>query len=122
MPHKGVSRYLCGIDYEKRGLMKKTNVRWMTVLSVSLFAAIIMWLIVSVGNAGKSAERNRSEAMYTTIMNSASLCYSIEGEYPPGIEYLEENYGVKINRDKYVVHYEYFGANIRPTVTVMERQ
>ena len=101
--------------------MKKTGVRWMTVLSVALFAAIIIWLIVSVGNASRSSERNRSEAMYTTIMNSASLCYSIEGEYPPDIEYLENNYGVKINRDKYVVHYEYFGANIRPTVTIIEK-
>ena len=102
--------------------MKKTEVRWMTVLSVALFAAIMIWLIVSVGNAGTSADKRRSDAMYTTIMNSASLCYSIEGEYPPDIEYLENNYGVKINRDKYVVHYEYFGANIRPTVTIMERQ
>ena len=101
--------------------MKKTDVRWMTVLSVALFAVIMIWLVISVGNAGASADKRRSEAMYTTIMNSASLCYSIEGEYPPDIEYLENNYGVKINRDKYVVHYEYFGANIRPTVTVMEK-
>ncbi|MCH5194431.1 MAG: hypothetical protein J1F11_10750 [Oscillospiraceae bacterium] len=101
--------------------MKKTGVRWMTVLSVALFAAIMIWLVVSVGNAGKSSGRKRSDAMYTTIMNSASLCYSIEGEYPPDIEYLENNYGVHIDRDRYVVHYEYFGANIRPTVTIVER-
>ena len=94
----------------------------MTVLSVALFAAIMIWLIVSVSNAESSAEKNRSEAMYTTIMNSASLGYSIEGEYPPDIEYLENNYGVKIDRDKYLVHYEYFGANIRPTVTIIEKQ
>ena len=101
--------------------MKKTGVRWMTVLSVSLFAAIMIWLIISVNNAAESADKSRSDAVYTTIMNSASLCYSIEGEYPPDIEYLENNYGVKIDRGKYVVHYEYFGANIRPTVTIMEK-
>ncbi|MCH5348772.1 MAG: hypothetical protein J1E40_05565 [Oscillospiraceae bacterium] len=101
--------------------MKKTGINKLTVFSVVLFAAIMVWLVVSVGNAGKSAEKNRSDSMYTTIMNSASLCYSIEGEYPVNIEYLEENYGVNIDRDKYVVHYEYFGANIRPTVTIMER-
>ena len=91
------------------------------MLSVALFAAIMIWLVISVGNAETTADKRRSDAMYTTIMNSASLCYSIEGEYPPDIEYLESNYGVKINRDKYVVHYEYFGANIRPTVTIIER-
>ena len=101
--------------------MKKTGISKLTVLSVILFIAIMAWLVISVGNAEKSSEKSRSDAMYTTIMNSASLCYSIEGEYPPDIEYLENNYGVHINRDKYVVHYEYFGANIRPTVTIVER-
>ena len=101
--------------------MKKTGISRMTVISVLLFGLIMVWLVISVGNAEESADRSRSDAVYNTIMNSASLCYSIEGEYPPDLEYLESNYGVKINRDKYVVHYEYFGANIRPTVTIMEK-
>ena len=101
--------------------MKKTGASKLTVLSIVLFAAIMAWLVISVGNAEESSGKKRSDAMYTTIMNSASLCYSIEGEYPPDIEYLESNYGVNIDRDRYVVHYEYFGANIRPTVTIVER-
>ncbi len=55
-------------------------------------------------------------------MNGALLCYSIEGEYPSDLEYLEKHYGVRINGDKYIVDYSYFGANIRPTVTVIEKE
>lgn len=88
------------------------------VFSVILFTALVIWLIVSVGSAGTAAEKSRSSSVYKTVMNSALLCYSIEGEYPPDLDYLKENYGVRIDSEKYTVHYEYFGANIRPTITV----
>ena len=79
------------------------------VFSVILFTALVIWLIVSVGSAGTAAEKSRSSSVYKTVMNSALLCYSIEGEYPPDLDYLKENYGVRIDSEKYTVHYEYFG-------------
>ena len=90
--------------------MKKNRAGRLTLLSAALFALLIIWLVISINNAGAAA-----------VMNSASLCYSIEGEYPPSLEYLEENYGVQTDRGRYIVHYEYFGANIRPAVTVAEK-
>ncbi|MDE5860486.1 MAG: hypothetical protein K2H23_08935 [Oscillospiraceae bacterium] len=101
--------------------MKKNRAGRLTLLSAALFAVLIIWLVVSADNADEAAQKNRADSVYRSVMNSASLCYSIEGEYPPSIEYLEENYGVKVDRDKYIVHYEYFGANVRPTVTVSEK-
>lgn len=91
------------------------------LFSVILFILAAVWLIISAKNADSAAEKSRSESLYRTVSHSAALCYSIEGEYPPDLEYLEENYGVKINHDRYIVHYEYFGANIRPTITIAER-
>ena len=91
------------------------------LFSVILFILLAVWLVISVKNAGSAAEKSRSESVYRTVMHSAALCYSIEGEYPPDLEYLEENYGIKINYDRYIVHYEYFGGNISPTVTVADR-
>lgn len=91
------------------------------ILSGLLFAAVAVWFAVSAENADSAAGEKRAEAVYRSVMNGAVLCYSIEGEYPPSLEYLEKNYGVRVNRDKYVVDYSYFGANIRPTVTVAEK-
>lgn len=102
--------------------MKKNKINRLYLLSAALFAAIAVWFLISVSNADSAAGGKRAEAVYNSVMNGASLCYSIEGEYPPDLEYLEKNYGVRINRDKYIVDYSYFGANIRPTVTVAERE
>jgi len=39
--------------------------------------------------------------------------------YPPDVAYLEDNYGVVINHDKYIVHYDVFAGNILPNITVI---
>ena len=101
--------------------MKKSGINKAWLLSAALFALIVIWLLVSVGNAEEASGKNRAEALKKSVMNGAALCYSIEGEYPRDLSYLEENYGVNISSDNYIVHYEYFGANISPTVTVIER-
>ena len=88
--------------------MKKKYRSKLYLLSVLLFAAVAVWFVIS--------------AVYNSVMNGALLCYSIEGEYPSDLEYLEKHYGVRINGDKYIVDYSYFGANIRPTVTVIEKE
>ena len=103
----------------KREKIHKVN--RITVFSVILFALVVIWLAVSVRNAGNAAEQSRTDSLYRAVMNSALLCYSIEGEYPPDLEYLEENYGVKTDHDRYIIHYEYFGANIRPSQTITDR-
>lgn len=91
------------------------------LLPAALFIAVTAWFVVSVNNAGSANSEKLTEAVYRSVMNGASLCYSIEGEYPPSLEYLEKNYGVRIDRDRYAVDYSYFGANIRPTVKVAEK-
>lgn len=101
--------------------MDKKRINRLTVLSVILFALVVVWFIISVDNAGDAADRKRTDSVYSTVMNGAVLCYSIEGEYPHDLDYLKENYGVIIDSDKYVVDYSYFGANIRPTVVVAKK-
>ncbi|MBQ3162466.1 MAG: hypothetical protein IJC04_10120 [Oscillospiraceae bacterium] len=101
--------------------MEKKRVNRLTVLSVILFVLVVVWFLVSVGNAGSAADKKRTDSVYNTVMNGAVLCYSIEGEYPPDIDYLIENYGLILDSDKYIVDYRYFGANIRPTVVVAEK-
>lgn len=45
-------------------------------------------------------------------------CYAIEGQYPESVAYLEENYGLRIDHDRYIVHYDIFADNIMPEITV----
>lgn len=101
--------------------MEKKRTSRLTVLSVILFALVVVWFMISVGNADDATDKKRADSVYNTVMNGAVLCYSIEGEYPPSLDYLKENYGVNYDGDKYVVDYSYFGANIRPTVVVSQK-
>ncbi len=101
--------------------MKRLHINKLYLLSAALFIAVAAWFVISLNNADSAGNERQTEAVYRTIMNGAALCYSIEGEYPPSLEYLEENYGVRVDKSKYAIDYSYFGANIRPTVTVAEK-
>ena len=68
--------------------------------------------------------RARTPALQRTTRvrrtSTASVqCYAIEGRYPPSVEYLEENYGVQINRKKYNVFYDGFASNVMPEINII---
>lgn len=86
-----------------------------------LFAAILLWVTVSLANTSESAKRQERMAVKTTLENGITMCYAIEGAYPPSVEYLAENYGFTYDRTKYIVRYNIFADNVRPTVNVIER-
>ena len=47
------------------------------------------------------------------------LFRSIEGRYPPSVQYLQEHYGVQIDEDRYYVFYDGFASNLMPDITVI---
>ena len=49
-------------------------------------------------------------------------CYTIEGEYPSNVEYLEKNYGLEYNHEKYFIDYELFASNVMPNIDVFEKE
>ena len=40
---------------------------------------------------------------------------------PATLTYLEENYGVEVDSDRYVVFYDSFADNVLPSIRVVER-
>ncbi len=91
------------------------------VISVLLFAAVLACFVPALMNADSVSTEQQREAVKESVENAVTLCYSIEGEYPVSVDYLREYYGVVYNTDRYIVHYERFAANIRPTVAVLEK-
>lgn len=68
---------------------------------------------------GDLQARNAEEGVRVTeqaIRRAAVQCYAIEGEYPPSLEYLKENYGIEAG--EYVVHYTVIASNLMPDITV----
>jgi hypothetical protein len=46
-------------------------------------------------------------------------CYSLEGRYPPDLAYLEKNYGLTLDKGKYVYHYRTIGENMMPRIDLL---
>lgn len=66
---------------------------------------------------GRPGKRGRNP-WRRAVTRASVQCYAIEGRYPPSVEYLEENYGVRIDRDRYNVFYNGFASNVMPEIVI----
>jgi hypothetical protein len=95
--------------------MKNSKFKYVSALIIIL---LIVYMYISVDNAKKKSDEESFNILSEAIIRSAVQCYAIEGFYPPDIEYLENNYGLLVDHDKYVVSYSIFASNIIPEVEV----
>lgn len=94
-------------------------------------AAVVIWLavillLVCLGaiwlkNAQRSVREQQIKAIRENVLSAAVQCYAVEGVFPPDLEYLEQHYGLVIDKDAYIVTYEAFSSNIMPDVSVLVR-
>lgn len=84
------------------------------VLSVALFLLFLNRL--EAGNAEQGISRLES-----SVRRCAVSCYASEGFYPPNVAYMEENWGLRYEKDRYVIRYEVFSSNLMPQITVLEK-
>ena len=73
------------------------------IISVLILIMLIVYFYMAVDNAHKKSDEEGHRILSDAIIRSAVQCYAIEGFYPPGIEYLENNYGLLVDHDKYFV-------------------
>lgn len=109
--------------------MQKTK-QWLTALYIVLYGllvlaagvALFLWLTHAVSHlsAGRIQEGRRQ--LETSLYTAAATCYAAEGIYPPTLEYLEERYGVSIDRDSYTVIYHASTPGQMPEITVLEQK
>lgn len=90
------------------------------VLIPALAAAVIA--LFGLRTAGTVQDEYSTENVRSVIIKAAALCYAAEGSYPENLKYLQDNYGISVNYDKYMVHYSYVGGNIPPEVIVTVRK
>ena len=92
--------------------------RRLAIIGVCCVVAVFIaaWAIMGVVQA--NARTQGAVALRDSILTSAKQCCAIEGTYPTTLEHLEQQYGLTINHNDYVVSYEYFADNIMPSVVV----
>lgn len=91
------------------------------VLGWVLFAAIAVWMVRGVGEAARVSDEEGLRMAQEAVERAMISCYALEGVYPATYNELRAKTGLAIDEEKYVVFYEVFASNIRPSVTVLER-
>jgi hypothetical protein len=107
---------------KKRAVFKRGP---LAVLREALGAILFTLAIVAMIAAGlvQTAESNRAEGLRLleeSIRRAAVECYALEGSYPESLEYIEEHYGVLVDRNRYFVHYDLPMSNFMPEITVLD--
>ncbi len=96
---------------EKNGALR-------VILLLLLAASIAAVLLFSAASGRKLLESGR-DAVREAVERSARQCYAVEGAYPPNLAYMQENYGLQVNTEDYVISYEIYASNVPPTVKVV---
>ena len=90
------------------------------ILFTAFFFAVLHFVLAGVSQAGSASDAEGLRIAEESISRAVINCYASEGMYPPNFEYLKKHYGVSVDENKYIVHYEIFAANIMPNITVLK--
>ncbi len=89
--------------------------------AVIIFIIILTIVIFALNDINGTSESEGLTITENSVRRAVITCYAQEGCYPPDIEYLKKNYGLRIS-DEYSVHYDIFASNIMPNITVARKQ
>jgi hypothetical protein len=81
--------------------------------------AIVLAVSFGLRQADESSRSEGARFLEESILRAAVHNYAIEGRYPENLYYITQNYGIHIDRTKYIVHYEVIASNILPNITVI---
>ena len=100
-------------------LSKKVNFRLFAAVLILVLAIIFTAVCLPVFK--EDIRETGRAAVREAVLRSAVECYTLEGAYPESLEYLEQHYGLTVNKKDYIVTYEVFANNQLPTVKVLVR-
>lgn len=91
-------------------------------ISVVIFITVIVLFIYGISTVSNSSVTNDRDILEKAINHDIIHCYCVEGMYPPSVKYMEDHYGLIYDSSKFIVDYEYIGANIMPRVMIISKQ
>lgn len=101
-------------------MKKRVDSLRVVVMGAVLCAAFIIFL-TAVDNLDRDRSGEGGRRLEESLRRACAACYSVEGVYPPNLEYLTSRYGIQIDEKRYVVYYDAIGMNLMPDITVLER-
>lgn len=104
--------------------MGKGHTVWGRLLKCLLLPGAVAAVVLFFSTALEALEGGQAEEGLRQLENAVRkgcvACYAAEGAYPPSLEYLEEHYGIQVDRERYAVIYSAYAENLMPDITVIE--
>lgn len=91
------------------------------ILQSLLFLCMVAILFYGFHVTQTQVDEKDIEHVKEAIQKAALECYSVEGKYPTDLQYLEDKYGLYLQKDMYQVRYEFIADNIMPETNVFVR-
>ena len=101
--------------------VKKEKFHISFLIKPAIFIAVIIFFSVFMTTLSNDNSGRNKNVLEKALYRSITQCYALEGTYPPNLDYLVQNYGLTYNKDVYFIDYKYIGSNLRPDVTIIER-
>ena len=86
------------------------------------YGLAILWLSIFSSQVSDSVGDESERLAREAISRALITCYAAEGSYPASISHLEEQYGVVIDHEAYVISYEVLASNVMPEVMLVKRK
>lgn len=90
-------------------------------IAIIVLAAAIAAALLAYAWAAPELESMSAKTLEDAVVARANQCFAIEGAYPPNLKYLEDNYGLVVNKNDYMVTYEVFADNVPPNIFVVPK-
>jgi hypothetical protein len=90
------------------------------IIMALIIGVVFFYTIFSMIRFGDGHTERSAGGIKEIIDRALVQCYALEGMYPTSLEYITR-YGVILDEDRYIYHYEWYGSNLHPNVIVVER-
>lgn len=101
--------------------IEKERIREYLLFAAIILAAALILIFGVFGRAPDDGVEESIQAIRSTILEKSLQCYVIEGAYPDDISWLEEHYGLIINKNDYYVVYRPIAENVPPQISVVHK-
>lgn len=102
--------------------MKTNKGHKFIIACIVLALAVIGVVLYSVLPRDDADYEAQAAGIEETIQERALQCYVIENAYPESLEYLEENYGLTVNKEDFQIIYKPYAENLPPDIRVVHRE
>ncbi len=89
------------------------------LFAVIVFVLLAAFFLAALSSSARRNDTREQELIAGALQRAVVTCYAVEGKYPPNLEYIYQNYGVRVDESRYAVFYDVIAANVMPGVRVM---